>query len=73
MNSTAQRGAPTVECPGCGRATVFAPSNRWRPFCSQRCKTIDLGAWASEAYAIAGAPADEPGPEGAPPAGTGQG
>ncbi|HEY5632335.1 MAG TPA: DNA gyrase inhibitor YacG [Burkholderiaceae bacterium] len=72
MKSTARRGAPTVECPRCRRETVFAPSNRWRPFCSQRCKTIDLGAWASDAYAIAGAPADEPGQEGDPPVGADQ-
>ena len=28
----------------------------WRPFCSERCKTLDLGAWASEAYRL---PAEE--------------
>jgi endogenous inhibitor of DNA gyrase (YacG/DUF329 family) len=26
--------------------------SRYRPFCSQRCKLIDLGAWASEAYRV---------------------
>jgi endogenous inhibitor of DNA gyrase (YacG/DUF329 family) len=31
---------------------VFAPQNRWRPFCSERCKLIDLGAWASEQYRV---------------------
>jgi len=39
-----------VPCPHCGAASVFAPSNRWRPFCSERCKLIDLGDWASERY-----------------------
>lgn len=29
-------------------------ANLWRPFCSERCKMIDLGAWASDAYSIAG-------------------
>jgi uncharacterized protein len=41
-----------VPCPHCGQAAVFAPSNRWRPFCSERCRTIDLGAWASESYRV---------------------
>ena len=31
---------------------MFAPSNLWRPFCSERCKSLDLGAWASEAYRV---------------------
>lgn len=42
----------TVPCPQCGRPAAFAPENRFRPFCSERCKTIDLGAWASEAYRV---------------------
>jgi endogenous inhibitor of DNA gyrase (YacG/DUF329 family) len=50
----------TVDCPTCGRPSVFAPSNRWRPFCSERCKMIDLGVWASGGYAI---PGDAPDPE----------
>jgi len=41
-----------VPCPRCGAASVFAPSNRWRPFCSERCKLIDLGDWASERYRV---------------------
>jgi len=32
----------------------FDASSRWRPFCSARCKTVDLGAWAAERYRIAG-------------------
>ena len=43
-----------VDCPTCGRKVAFTAANRWRPFCSQRCKTLDLGAWASESYRIAG-------------------
>jgi endogenous inhibitor of DNA gyrase (YacG/DUF329 family) len=35
---------------------VFSPENPWRPFCSERCKMIDLGAWASEDYRVAGEP-----------------
>jgi endogenous inhibitor of DNA gyrase (YacG/DUF329 family) len=43
----------TVACPRCGGASVFARDNRWRPFCSERCKMIDLGAWAAESYRVA--------------------
>jgi uncharacterized protein len=32
---------------------VFGPENRWRPFCSERCKTLDLGDWAAERYRVA--------------------
>jgi endogenous inhibitor of DNA gyrase (YacG/DUF329 family) len=46
--------AVIVDCPTCGRKVPFTPDSRWRPFCSARCKTIDLGAWASESYRIAG-------------------
>ena len=42
----------TVPCPRCGAQAPYAPENRWRPFCSERCRTIDLGAWASESYRI---------------------
>jgi endogenous inhibitor of DNA gyrase (YacG/DUF329 family) len=49
----------TVNCPICRRPTVYGPENEWRPFCSQRCKLIDLGAWASDAYRIDNTPADD--------------
>lgn len=48
-----------VDCPTCARKAPFDPSNRWRPFCSARCKTVDLGAWAAERYRIAGDAAGE--------------
>ena len=41
-----------VPCPTCGGDSVYAPSNPWRPFCSERCKNIDLGAWASENFRL---------------------
>jgi endogenous inhibitor of DNA gyrase (YacG/DUF329 family) len=44
-----------VACPACAGPSVYAPSNPWRPFCSARCKNIDLGAWASEEFRL---PAD---------------
>ena len=41
-----------VRCPACGGDSVYAPTNRWRPFCSERCKGMDLGAWASESFRV---------------------
>jgi uncharacterized protein len=42
----------TVPCPHCGEPVLWSPDNRWRPFCSERCKMIDLGAWADESYRL---------------------
>ncbi|VVO11266.1 DNA gyrase inhibitor YacG [Pseudomonas fluorescens] len=42
----------TVECPTCGAPVEWSATNPDRPFCSQRCKLIDLGAWASEEHKI---------------------
>jgi endogenous inhibitor of DNA gyrase (YacG/DUF329 family) len=39
------------------------PENKFRPFCSERCKQIDLGAWASEKYVIGGKPGETPSPD----------
>jgi endogenous inhibitor of DNA gyrase (YacG/DUF329 family) len=44
----------TVRCPTCGRPVEWSASSAWRPFCSERCKLIDLGAWASEQRSIPG-------------------
>jgi endogenous inhibitor of DNA gyrase (YacG/DUF329 family) len=46
----AMTGPRLVPCPQCGQPAPFEPANRWRPFCSQRCREIDLGAWAREDY-----------------------
>lgn len=40
-----------VKCPTCGRQTQYE-GNEFRPFCSERCKLIDFGAWASEEYSL---------------------
>lgn len=45
-----------VRCPNCGGDSVYAPSNPSRPFCSERCKNLDLGAWASESFRVAQPP-----------------
>jgi endogenous inhibitor of DNA gyrase (YacG/DUF329 family) len=41
-----------VACPQCGKGTPWSVDNPFRPFCSERCKLIDLGQWASESYRI---------------------
>jgi endogenous inhibitor of DNA gyrase (YacG/DUF329 family) len=41
-----------VLCPRCGTETVYSTENKWRPFCSERCKLIDLGLWGSDAYRL---------------------
>jgi len=41
-------------CPQCQKSLQWQPTNPHRPFCSERCQQIDLGAWASGEYAIAG-------------------
>ena len=48
-----------VACPACGTRTAYAATNRWRPFCSERCRLTDLGAWASESYRIAAVPGED--------------
>lgn len=45
-----------VICPSCGGDSVYSNVNAYRPFCSERCKGIDLGAWASEGFKLAAEP-----------------
>lgn len=52
-----------VKCPTCGNDVRWTPENRFRPFCSERCKQIDLGAWAAEKFKIGGGEQDEPLPD----------
>jgi hypothetical protein len=44
--------AKIVACPTCGKQVAWVPENKWRPFCSERCKLIDLGEWAMEKYKV---------------------
>lgn len=53
-----------VACPQCGKEVVWSSDSRYRPFCSERCKLIDLGQWAAESYRI---PQDESDAEQEPP------
>lgn len=43
----------TVACPTCGTAVRWEPQSKFRPFCSERCRLIDLGEWANEKYRMA--------------------
>ncbi|MFP5467692.1 MAG: DNA gyrase inhibitor YacG [Gammaproteobacteria bacterium] len=47
----------TVRCPACGGPSVYGPANPFRPFCGERCKHLDLGAWAAERFTV---PQDTP-------------
>ncbi|MDO4694845.1 MAG: DNA gyrase inhibitor YacG [Eikenella sp.] len=50
---------PTVSCPTCRRPVVWsADESPYRPFCSRRCRLIDLGAWADESRRIPGVEPD---------------
>ncbi|MDE2080192.1 MAG: DNA gyrase inhibitor YacG [Burkholderiales bacterium] len=57
-----------VPCPSCRRLAPYGERNPWRPFCSQRCRSADLGAWASERFRVPVPPtADEDDDAGAAP------
>ena len=46
-----------VKCPTCHKEVEWNKNNPFRPFCSERCRLIDLGDWASETHRI---PSNEP-------------
>lgn len=52
MSTTAR----IASCPQCGTSTRLDPQNPWRPFCSERCKLLDLGAWFDGRHAIPAEP-----------------
>lgn len=51
----ATKSAKNIRCPNCRKPAPWE-GNPFRPFCSERCKMIDLGAWVAEEYRI---PAEE--------------
>ncbi|QIL69883.1 DNA gyrase inhibitor YacG [Diaphorobacter sp. HDW4B] len=58
QNETTSATPPKhVKCPTCGGDSLYSPANRFRPFCSERCKMIDLGAWGNEDFRV---PAEAP-------------
>lgn len=48
-----------IKCPTCEKSVTWKPEEKYRPFCSERCKLIDLGEWASGGHAIPGKPVEE--------------
>ncbi|MDB6086773.1 MAG: yacG [Gammaproteobacteria bacterium] len=44
--------ATKVKCPTCQRPVEWSPESPYRPFCSDRCRLIDLGAWLTEQRTI---------------------
>lgn len=44
----------SASCPTCGVLVLWSPQQRWRPFCSERCRLIDLGKWLDESHRISG-------------------
>ena len=46
----------TVPCPNCRKPVEWSDASRFKPFCSDRCRLIDLGEWASERRRIPGDP-----------------
>lgn len=52
MNTT----TTIVDCPNCKKPVEWSDKNDHRPFCSERCKLIDFGGWATEQNSIPGKP-----------------
>jgi uncharacterized protein len=51
-DTPSERETRRVRCPGCGAETVYTTTQPHRPFCSERCRNMDLGAWASENFRV---------------------
>ncbi len=43
---------PKRKCPTCGQPAVISSENKARPFCTPRCKDVDLGRWFNEYYTV---------------------
>ena len=48
-----------LPCPNCKKPTRWSSKNAYRPFCSERCRLIDFGAWATEKHTIPGEQFDD--------------
>ncbi|MBA5863223.1 MAG: DNA gyrase inhibitor YacG [Nitrospira sp. CR1.1] len=53
MQAVSPSSLSQSRCPECHQPTAWQ-DNPWRPFCSERCQLIDLGAWAGEQYRVPG-------------------
>ncbi len=49
----------SVNCPTCSTQVIMNEKSRFRPFCSERCKSLDFGEWATENHKIPGKFLDE--------------
>jgi len=56
LTSTSSKPPLVVSCPRCAKPIEWSKEYSFRPFCSERCKLIDLGEWAAEEKAIPGEP-----------------
>jgi len=56
-------GENAISCPVCSTPVVWSDKQRWKPFCSERCKLIDLGAWLDGSNYIPGTSSTDPNPE----------
>lgn len=52
----------TIACPTCGKPVRWGEESPWRPFCSERCRLIDLGDWIDERHRITGREEDDAAP-----------
>ncbi len=50
-----------VACPACRGDSIYSPENTFRPFCSERCKSVDFGTWATERYRLEASPSTSAG------------
>ncbi len=48
-----------VRCVICGKPSERRPANRFYPFCSHRCRLVDLGKWLGEEYRVASSTPEE--------------
>lgn len=67
MNANPPPPSRPVRCPGCGKLQPYDLANPARPFCSMRCRSADLAAWASESYRVSAAPGADAGDAAAGP------
>ena len=67
--SSPMGGTPAPSCPICGRDVSTTADNKSRPFCSSRCKLVDLDQWFSGSYRVPGPPVESTGMEDAVRAG----
>ena len=50
----AEKKTLIVKCSTCKKEVVYSKENPFRPFCSEKCRLVDLGQWFEEDYSIAG-------------------